>query len=338
MTPRRFARWSPAVLLVVLTVAARPAAADVKWDPFRTTAPESLEELKALQGTVQAVSTKCTPFTVGIRIGDAYGSGVIVNAEGLVLTAGHVSGEPKRKCKIILPDGTEVEAKSLGQNKWMDSGMIQITGKAPDDGWPFAKIAKSKDLKTDQWVVALGHPNGVKKGRPPVARLGQLKEGPKDLKSWFVKRNNLRTSCTLVGGDSGGPLFDLQGRLIGIHSQIGLSINANLHVPLDEFKPDWDQLLAAEKVFRKLPVDLGVEFEDADDIKPATVSKVTAEGPGEEAGFKKGDVVRKFDGKSVSTLMELVDLMNTYKPGKEVDVVVRRGTRSETLTVTLGEP
>src|SRR5207248_2559711 len=175
-----------------------------------------------------------------------------------------VAGEPDKKCYLILPDGTEVEGKTLGVNKKMDSGMIKITGKNPEGGaWPFAKLARSGELKKDQWLVSMGHPNGYKKGRPPVARLGQLKSmGDKTAND--IRSNFLQTNCTLVGGDSGGPLFDLEGRLVGIHSQIGPSINWNLHVPVDAFKTDWDRLVAGEKVEpgkpAKATVRLGVVF------------------------------------------------------------------------------
>lgn len=344
MTLPRFAlRVSPAILLAALVLTTAPArAADTKWDPFRNTAPESVEELKALQNTVNAVTAKCTPFTVGILIGNASGSGVIVNSEGLVLTAGHVSGEPGRKCRIILPNGSRIEAKTLGYNKKMDSGMIQITAEAPAAGWPFAKLAKSRELKKDQWLVALGHPNGYKEGRAPVARLGQIKSLPGNLLSPDVRFNNLRTSCTLVGGDSGGPLFDLEGRLVGIHSQIGLSIYANIHVPVDEFKADWDQLLNAETVVRKPPtpakptVTLGVEYEDNDD-EPPTLSKVEADGPAAEAGLRKGDIITKFDGEDITTMKELNAKLLKCKPDQEIELTVKRGKRKLTVTLTLAK-
>ncbi|HJZ59776.1 MAG TPA: S1C family serine protease [Gemmataceae bacterium] len=343
MTRRRLVRWTAPALFLCLSLslpAAGSAGADAKWDPQRTTVPETVEELKALQETVSKVTDKCIPYTVGIRIGLSAGSGVIVSEDGLVLTAGHVSGEPDRDCWLILPDGKEVKGKTLGQNKKMDSGMIRITGKGPNDGaWPFAKIAKSADLKKGQWVVSLGHPNGYKKGRPPVARLGQIKnivdKGPGNVQTF-----NLCTNCTLVGGDSGGPLFDLEGQLIGIHSQIGPSINTNLHVPVDAYKTDWDQLVKGEKIEpgkpAKAAVVIGVVFPE-DDSEPAKLEKLEEGGPAAAAGLLAGDVITKFDGKPVESVKELRDLMKKYKPDDEIEVTVKRGTKTVTYTVTLGK-
>src|SRR5262249_55926981 len=240
------------------------------WPTTRTTEPEDAAELKALQERVNKVVEKCTPCTVGILIDAAAGSGVIVSDDGLVLTAAHVlAGEPNQftgeypaykvggKCKIVLPDGKRVEAKTLGVNTDIDSGMLQITEKGPDGGkWPFLPMAKSADLKKGQWVVALGHPGGPKPDRPPSARLGRIENVTKDI---------VRSNCTLVGGDSGGPLFDLDGNVVGIHSRIGFTLASNIHIPTEQFQKQWDKLASGElfgKVAKKAapPPFLGVSF------------------------------------------------------------------------------
>src|SRR3954466_942030 len=92
-------------------------------------------------------------------------------------------------------------------------------------------------LHKAQWCIALGHPGGFKLGRTAPLRLGRIL----DLRGTFIT-----TDCTLVGGDSGGPLFDLDGKVIGIHSRIGASTLANIHVPVDTYTETWDRLAAAE--------------------------------------------------------------------------------------------
>lgn len=339
MTLRRSARGlvpagSLALLLVFTASQARsddPVKTEIaKWDNLRTTAPESIEELKALQATVKKVVDKTTACTVGVQIGLGAGSGVIVSEDGLVLTAAHVSGDPGKDCTLILPDGTRVKGKTLGTNDKLDSGMIQITDKGPKDGkWPHLTVGKSADLKKGQWLVALGHPGGYKKDRPPVARLGQVQENAKDY---------LRSSCTLVGGDSGGPLFDLDGNVVGIHSRIGYTLASNIHVPADGFKNEWEKLVKGEQIGRTVRPSgaiIGVEFEpDANEPK---LKQVYEDGPAESAGLKAGDIITSFDGKDVSTADDIRGILKKKKPGDIVTVVVKRGTRTVEKSITLGK-
>jgi serine protease Do len=333
MMSRRLIRWTSPVwlpLVFLLTAFAGQTTDTARWDPARTTEPSDLADLKALQESVRRVVDKCTPATVGLLIGMGAGSGVIVSEDGLVLTAAHVSGEPGRTCTVILHDGRRVKGKTLGTNDKMDSGMVRIIDKGPDDGkWPYLPIGKAADLKRGQWVVALGHPGGYKKDRPPVARLGRIQTVGKDL---------VRSDCTLVGGDSGGPLFDLNGTVVGIHSRIGLSLAANIHVPSEQFKKEWDQLAAGEQIGRPpRPADavLGVTFaENSDQVK---VDEVYDGGPAYKAGLKAGDVILRFDEIRVGEPEDVRGLLRKRKPGDEVELVVRRGERTLTLTVTLGK-
>ena len=301
-----------------------------KWDIVRTTPPETIEELKILQSVVKKVVDKTTPCTVGVMIGMGAGSGVIVNEDGLVLTAAHVSGEPGKTCTLILPDGTRVKGKTLGTNDKMDSGMIQITDKGPKDGkWPYLKVGKSVDLKKGQWLVALGHPGGWKADRLPVARLGQVQDSDKNL---------VRTNCTLVGGDSGGPLFDLEGNVVGIHSRIGYTLASNIHVPADAFKNEWEKLVKGEQIGKPVKpatATIGVVFDSASDVPK--IDEVTEDGPAAAAGLKPGDVITAFDGKDVSTPDDIRAQLRKKKPGDEVTVVVKRGTKTMEKKITLGK-
>jgi hypothetical protein len=176
---------------------------------------------------------KVQPAVVGVSIGPAQGSGVIVKG-GRVLTAGHVSGQPGRTVTLHLADGRKLKGKTLGRNADIDSGLIEITDKGD---WPGVEMGKSADLKKGQWVVAIGHPGGYRANRTPVVRLGRVLE---------VNAGAIVTDCPLVGGDSGGPLFDLDGKIIGIHSRIGGPIMANLHVPVGTYVDTWDRLARGE--------------------------------------------------------------------------------------------
>jgi serine protease Do len=295
--------------------------------------PESLADLKALQKQVKKVLAKVTPCTVGVVIGPASGSGVIIKEKGVlyVLTAGHVSGKPNRRCTLILSDGKRIKGKTLGQHIGVDTGLIKITEKETAK-LPFVDIGDSSKLKFGQWCISIGHPGGYKKGRSPVVRLGRI---------LFGNDSIVRTDCTLVGGDSGGPLFDLGGKVIGIHSRIGPRIDYNIHVPVSAYRTDWDRLVKGDSwgsfvdMFRRgRAAYLGVVVDrEAEGCK---LKKIVEDGPAEKAGFKAGDLIVKFDGKKVDSFTDLRDLIAKKKPSDKVVVEVRRGEKTLKLDVTLG--
>ena len=201
---------------------------------------------------------------------------IVIDAEGYVLTAGHVSGEPNRDCDIILSNGKRCRGRTLGANRGVDSGLIKIT----DAGeYPFVGMADADSFHVGSWCMALGHPNGYQNGRSAVVRLGRILEKTHDY---------LRTDCALVGGDSGGPLFDMQGRVIGVHSRIGGSLTSNLHVPVHAYRENWERMVKAE-VWGELVLTtttatnayLGVTM--AIDRKGCTIGVVTPDSPAQRA-------------------------------------------------------
>jgi serine protease Do len=353
MNPRVKWRWIPAFAVLVVGMAFLPSRSgalvgdnDV-WPTDRTDFPTDVSQLRALQNRVQQVIEKCTPSTVGILIGIGAGSGVIVSEDGLVLTAAHViAGDSPftkgadykagRTCKIVLSDGRKVNGKTLGINPKTDAGMVQITDPGPNGGkWPAAPLGKSEELKRGQWVVALGHPGGPKTDRPPVARLGRVENVIPDL---------VRTNCALVGGDSGGPLFDLDGRVVGIHSRIGLTLNQNIHVPIEKFQMEWKALVAGEVVGRPSrpgqPAQsapfLGVVFPDDEEDDAWITEEVEPNTPAGQAGLKAGDTITKFNGQPIKSVKQFREMMAKYKPGDEIKLTIRRGTTIMTLSVKLG--
>ena len=293
--------------------------------------PRNLQDLKAVKKQVEEVVKKATPATVGVLVGGSQGSGVIVSKDGYVLTAGHVAGEPGKDVLLVLPDGKRIKAKTLGVNRGIDSGMIRITQDAPEGGWPFVETGKSADLKPGQWVVSLGHPGGYQKGRPPVVRLGRV---------LTVTNSLVGSDCTLVGGDSGGPLFDLDGHLVGIHSRIGPSTLANIHVPVDTFTDTWDRLAKGEAWGDRSASSPAARC-SASTATPADkgfkVATVTPDSPAAKAGLKVDDVITKMDGKPVAGLQGLADAIVRHKAGDKVKLEVLRGKERVELKATLAK-
>jgi serine protease Do len=301
---------------------------------FLKPVPENVDDLKAIEKHVQEVLAKVLRCTVCVRAGGS-GSGVIVSPDGIVLTAGHVSGQPGRDITILTPDGKTHKGKTLGGNGTIDSGLVKFNDKGP---WPFVEMGRMADVKKGDWCLVTGHPGGFKQGRSPPVRVGRILEINDTVAAKYI-----RTDCTLVGGDSGGPVFDMQGRVIGIHSRIGGSITANMHVPIDTYRETWPRLVKGErwgKGIGKTPPtpppqpDLG--FQLAPDDKACTVSEVVKDSPADKAGLKPGDMITKLDGKEATTAAALREQLGAKKPGDTVTFEVRRGSEMVTLRIVAG--
>jgi|SRR5579883_1409371 len=356
--PRRRPLRPLAAALCLLTLAPLSAFADnttPTWVPTRVTAPESVDELRSLQAAVKTVVDKVTPATVGIWIlgSDGFhvqgaGSGVIVSPDGLILTAAHViapsgrgsAGKDQSADRYVLVelyDGTKVKAKILGRNPDADSGMVKITGEVPksarwpgakDGKWPFAEVADPSPPKPGLWVVTLGHPGAPKRDRRAPVRVGQLQKQQ-------IAGKVMVSDCTLVGGDSGGPLFDLTGKVIGIHSRIGMTLGQNIHIPVKAFKDEWTDLAAGKLLLGKIRPYLGVVLNREGNEEPRIL--VIKDGsPAAKAGLKAGDLILKMDGDEVESSEDVDNTIQRATPGDKLKLEVRRADEVVELTVTLG--
>jgi serine protease Do len=288
--------------------------------------PSSTDDLLNLQAAIEQAKEIGLPATVGISIGGTFGSGVIVTEDGYVLTAGHVVGNtPGRDVTIIMPDGkTKVPAKTLGADHDMDSGLVKIT---KEGKYPHAEMGHSGDLKLGQWCITLGHPNGLKEGRPPVLRAGRV---------WYARDDAIGTDCAIVGGDSGGPLLDTDGRVIGIHSRISDGIIENFDVPIDTFRDNWDRLAKGEIWGGPEGLYLGIDGETV-----AQGCRVTGTHPGypaAKARLAAGDIITHLDGEVVLGMRSLRSMVSKHKIGDEVTLSVLRGEDKLELKIKLDRP
>jgi serine protease Do len=292
-----------------------------------------LNDLAKLEDKVEAVSSKVMPATVALlsEKTQSSGSGVITTADGLILTAAHVI-QGAEEVTVVFPDGEQVQGKVLGANYSKDIGMVQITSKGP---WPFAGMGSSKTLVAGDWVVALGHSAGFDAARTPPVRFGQVvSKGP---------GNFLTTDCTLIGGDSGGPLFDLNGKIVGINSSIGVSLTNNNHAGIDGFKDDWDRIRAGEAWGRlsmnpfanpEMPV-LGIVFGERGGVKGVPVEGVVPKSPSAAAGVRAGDVIQTIDGNTIRDANKLLQKLAKQQPGDKVKLGILRDRKNLEIDVIL---
>ncbi|TWT72702.1 putative periplasmic serine endoprotease DegP-like precursor [Posidoniimonas polymericola] len=292
--------------------------------------PENLADLRLIQKQVRSVVEFARPATVGVEVGGAIGSAVIISEDGLALTAGHVAMEPNQRVTFLFADGRRARGVTLGVNSSVDSGMLKITDKGP---WPFVPMAPAGSTEPGDWVVGLGQPNGYFRDRAPPVRLGRV---------LFEEDSTLCTDVTLVGGDSGGPLLNLRGQVVGIHSRIGRRIVSNYHVPIDEYHATWDRLAGGQMWGGSLGTAeparhrafLGVA---GNSIRGGCLITQVYDGfAASRAGIHEGDVITALDGEQVDDFEELGRLINAQKPAATVVIAVQRDGKPLDFKVRLG--
>lgn len=326
---------SSVCLCLVLCLMGVPTAnaAEAQREIEPTAVPESVEDLAALEERVASIIEKNKSATVCVRAGGGSGSGVIISEDGYVLTAGHVVSEPGRRVTFVFPDGSTARGESLGINIGIDAGLAKIT---QEGKWPFVEMGEMDEVKSGAWVVAMGHPGGFDIDRPIVARLGRVVR---------VRSTVIQTDCTIIGGDSGGPLFDLDGKVIGIHSRISENLHQNYHVPISMYDQGWDRLAAGEvwnrpatRGIRPGGPYIGVQgAQGPEQGKGAALSRVYRNSPAEKAGMRAGDIVVELDGSSVASFGDLASVVGKLEPGDQVPVEVERGGKRVKLTLEIGK-
>jgi serine protease Do len=290
---------------------------------FRKAVPASIKDLKALEAHVEQLVNRVSPAVVAVQVAGGVGSGVSISSNGLVLCAAHVCGAPNRPATFIFPDGRMARGKTLGTNHAMDAGLLQITDPGP---WPFVTVGEPEGSRLGDWVLALGHPNGFDPNRPVVARLGRL----------IYRRGLLQSDCTLMAGDSGGPLFDMNGRVIGVHSRISESAADNFHVPIETYLETWDRLAQGENWGNERPPSrstIGVRAVDHPD--GCLIERVNEGGPASRAGLFPGDVIVQINGEPATDADCLVHQVRQTEPGRELALSIKRDGEPLEIKVTV---
>ena len=269
---------------------------------------------------------------------NSLGSGFIIDAAGIVVTNNHVISEAD-EVSVILNDGTRLKAEVIGRDQKIDLAVLKVTPTTPLKAVNFGDSDK---LRLGEWVIAIGNPfmlGGTVTAGIVSARNRDINSGPYD--------NYIQTDASINRGNSGGPLFNLEGEVIGVNTAIispsGGSIGIGFAVPSKTVVAVIDQLRQYGETRRGW---LGVKIQPVTDeigealnIKPARgtlIAGIDDKGPAKTAGIETGDVILKFDGKDIKETRDLTRIVADTPVDKEVEVVIIRKGKEEKKTVKVG--
>ena len=266
------------------------------------------------------------------------GSGFIVGADGVVLTNAHVVADAD-EVTVRLTDRREFKAKVLGSDRTTDVAVLKIDAR----NLPVIKLGDPRALQVGEWVVAIGSPFGFENSVTAGIVSAKGRSLPDDTYVPFIQ-----TDVAVNPGNSGGPLFNLRGEVVGVNSQIysrsGGYQGLSFAIPIDVAMNVGRQLQAHGHVTRG---KLGVGIQDVDQAlaesfgldvpRGALVASVEKGGPAEKAGLKEGDVILGFDGQPIDSAGQLPSAVAATDPGKTVTLQVWRGRATREVEVKLGE-
>jgi serine protease Do len=278
-----------------------------------------------------------TPNRTPRRV-NSLGSGFVIDATGLVVTNSHVISDSD-EINVVLSDGAKLKAEIIGRDQKTDIALLRVK---PDRALKAVNFGDSDRLRIGEWVIAIGNPFGLGGSVSAgivSARNRDINSGPYD--------SYIQTDAAINRGNSGGPLFNLDGEVVGVNTAIispsGGSIGIGFAVPSRNVVAVIDQLRQFGEVRRGW---LGVRIQQVtDDIaeslgmrpaRGALVAGIDERGPAKPAGIEPGDVIVKFDGKDIKEMRDLPRIVGDTPVGKEVPVTIVRKGKEETKTVKLG--
>jgi serine protease Do len=278
-------------------------------------------------------NTERTPRRV-----NSLGSGFVIDSSGIVVTNNHVISEAD-EVNVVFNDGSRLKAEVIGRDQRTDLALLRVK---PTKPLKAVKFGDSDKLRLGEWVVAIGNPfslGGTVTAGIVSARNRDINSGPYD--------NYIQTDASINRGNSGGPLFNLEGEVIGVNTAIispsGGSIGIGFAVPSKTALAVIDQLRNFGETRRGW---LGVRIQQVNDeiaeslglkqAQGALIAGIDDKGPAKPAGIEPGDVVIKFDGKDIKEMRDLPRIVADTPVGKDVEVVVVRKGKEEKKIVKLG--
>ncbi|MCT2557560.1 Do family serine endopeptidase [Tsuneonella sp. YG55] len=279
------------------------------------------------------------------REAQSLGSGFIISADGYVVTNNHVIAPQGRgeveEISVTLTDGTVLPAKLIGNDASSDLAVLKIERREP---FPFVKFGDSSQARVGDWVIAIGNPFAL----GGTVTSGIVSAVYRNTGSGGAYDRYIQTDASINRGNSGGPLFDMQGNVIGINNAIfspsGGSVGIGFAIPAEIAAPIVEKLRAGQEIERGY---LGVQIQpvagdlaDSLDLPPNQGEFVQSVEPGQaadKAGIKPGDVITRVDGKQVTSDQTLSFLVANIAPGKRIPIELYREGQRRSVTVTVGK-
>lgn len=264
------------------------------------------------------------------------GSGFIISADGFVLTNAHVV-DGADEVYVTLTDKREFKAKIIGVDKRTDVAVVKIDGK----DLPRLTMGDPSKLRVGEWVIAIGSPFGLDN----TVTAGIISAKARDTGEYLPL---IQTDVAVNPGNSGGPLINMRGEVVGINSQIysrsGGYMGISFAVPIDEAVRVADQLRTAGKVTRgRIGVQIGEVTKDVAEslglvrAQGALVQRVEPGGPAEKGGLEAGDIILKYNGTSIEKSSDLPRLVGATKPGSRSTLTIWRKGASREIALTVAE-
>ena len=280
------------------------------------------------QQQIYSAIQKVMPSIVAVRDRGGTFSAVVVSEDGLVLSAGHAV-RPNRRYTLVFSDGRKVPAKGLGSNERIDCAMLKITDPGP---WPAAELGESHKLVRNQPCISVSHPGMHSVNRGPVIRLGRIVDP-------MTSNGMIQSTAKMEPGDSGGPLIDLKGRVIGIHSNIRRTMDRNFEVPIDAFRKYWTQLKDKDSFRGRWPSlpTLGLQVQQTESEDAVEVTAVAKSGIAEKAGLRVGDEIREVMNKRVTDNDDLARIFRelAIKEAASIPLSIRRKKKPSDVKLLL---
>ncbi|HEX6935040.1 MAG TPA: trypsin-like peptidase domain-containing protein [Actinomycetes bacterium] len=296
----------------------------------------------AAQGSVEQVAATVLPSVVSIEVSGGEGTGVVLSADGLILTNNHVVAAAANggELRVTFNDGSTASATIVGRDPVTDLAVIKAEGVS---GLTAATLGRSADLDPGEQVVAIGSPlglqgtvtSGIVSALDRPVRTGDATSA--ETASTVI--DAIQTDAAINPGNSGGPLVNMRGEVVGINSAIATlgaggqsgSIGLGFSIPIDQARAIATQLIDSGTATH---AQLGVSVQDTAD--GAAVALISTGSTAEKAGLRVGDVITRVGDRTIEDADSLIAAIRSHRPGDEVTLTYQRDGAQDTVSVTLG--